>query len=79
MGMTASSEAAASPRRRGRTPNIGLGLLLRTADMTFNRALRGELAARGVTFSQFQHLRHLWDGSEKDPFWLALRAAHLRT
>jgi len=41
-------------------PSIGLGLLLREADMTFNRALRDELSMHGVTFSQYQHLRHLW-------------------
>jgi DNA-binding MarR family transcriptional regulator len=59
--MTARGDAAARLRERASTPSIGLGLLLRTADMTFNRALRDALAARGVTFSQFQHLRHLWD------------------
>jgi MarR family transcriptional regulator, organic hydroperoxide resistance regulator len=42
-------------------PRIGLGMLLRTADMTFNRAMRDELAAHGITFSQFQHLFRLWE------------------
>jgi DNA-binding MarR family transcriptional regulator len=36
-------------------------MLLRTADMAFNRALREELATHGITFSQFQHLRQLWE------------------
>jgi DNA-binding MarR family transcriptional regulator len=41
-------------------PRIGLGLLLREADMAFNRALRDELAKHRISFSQYQHLRHLW-------------------
>lgn len=61
MTVTARGNTAAGLRARAGTPSIGLGLLLRTADMTFNRALRDALAARGVTFSQFQHLRHLWE------------------
>jgi DNA-binding MarR family transcriptional regulator len=44
-------------------PSVGLGLLLRNADMTFNRALREELARHRITFSQFQHLRHLWEAN----------------
>jgi MarR family transcriptional regulator for hemolysin len=44
-------------------PSVGLGLLLRNADMTFNRALREELLRHGITFSQFQHLRHLWEAN----------------
>lgn len=43
-----------------RLPDVGLGLLLREADQSFNRLLRGKLAEHGVTFGQFQHLRHLW-------------------
>jgi MarR family transcriptional regulator, organic hydroperoxide resistance regulator len=35
-------------------------MLLREADMGFNRYLRQELAAHEVTFGQFQHLRNLW-------------------
>lgn len=62
-----------SPARRGKgaretptrrsfaVPTVGLGILLRSADMAFNRALREELAVHAVTFSQFQHLRHLWE------------------
>lgn len=45
---------------RRRPPAIGIGMLLREADMGFNRHLRQELAAHGVTFGQFQHLRNLW-------------------
>src|SRR5690606_16542704 len=47
-------------RARREVPNIGLGQLLREADMVFNRALRDELAKHNVTFSQYQHLRQLW-------------------
>jgi DNA-binding MarR family transcriptional regulator len=43
-----------------RPPAIGIGMLLREADMGFNRYLRQELAAHEVTFGQFQHLRNLW-------------------
>jgi DNA-binding MarR family transcriptional regulator len=46
--------------RVGRPPAIGLGMLLRAADSTFNRHLRDELAHHDVTFGQFQHLRNLW-------------------
>ncbi len=52
--------------RRGRgeaprdVPNIGLGMLLRDANAVFNRALREELARHKITFSQYQHLRQLW-------------------
>jgi DNA-binding MarR family transcriptional regulator len=35
-------------------------MLLRDADAAFNRYLTAQLAAHGVTFSQFQHLRNLW-------------------
>jgi MarR family transcriptional regulator, organic hydroperoxide resistance regulator len=35
-------------------------MLLRAADMDFNRHLRDELADHDVTFGQFQHLRNLW-------------------
>ena len=41
-------------------PRVGLGVLLRTADMAFNRVLREELGRHEVTFSQFQHLWQLW-------------------
>jgi DNA-binding MarR family transcriptional regulator len=49
-----------SRKSRSRIPNIGLGLLLRGADMSFNRLLREELSRHHITFSQYQHLRHLW-------------------
>jgi DNA-binding MarR family transcriptional regulator len=49
------------PEAAPAVPRIGLGILLRTADMTFNRALRDELAEHGITFSQFQHLFRLWE------------------
>jgi MarR family transcriptional regulator, organic hydroperoxide resistance regulator len=55
---------ARTTKRRGkgppRPPAIGIGMLLREADMGFNRHLRQELAAHAVTFGQFQHLRNLW-------------------
>jgi DNA-binding MarR family transcriptional regulator len=43
-----------------RPPKTGIGMLLRDADAAFNRYLTMRLAAHGVTFSQFQHLRNLW-------------------
>jgi DNA-binding MarR family transcriptional regulator len=42
------------------TPDIGLGMLLRAADMQFNKCLRDELAKHGVPYSHFQHLWKLW-------------------
>ena len=42
-------------------PGVGLGVLLRTADMAFNRSFRDELARHKLTFSQFQHLWNLFD------------------
>jgi DNA-binding MarR family transcriptional regulator len=42
-------------------PEVGLGMLLRAADNAFNRVLRLKLAKHGVSFSEFQHLRQLWD------------------
>jgi DNA-binding MarR family transcriptional regulator len=53
----------ARPRPTSAPPSVGLGLLLRNADMSFNRALREELLRYGITFSQFQHLRHLWEAN----------------
>jgi MarR family transcriptional regulator, organic hydroperoxide resistance regulator len=41
-------------------PNIGLGMLLRDANAIFNKVLREELAQYDITFSQYQHLRQLW-------------------
>jgi DNA-binding MarR family transcriptional regulator len=51
------------PKRRvppARPPKTGIGMLLREADAAFNRYLTARLAAHGVTFGQFQHLRNLW-------------------
>jgi DNA-binding MarR family transcriptional regulator len=42
-------------------PEIGIGALLRRADMDFNRLLRLKLAAFDISFSQFQHLAKLWN------------------
>jgi DNA-binding MarR family transcriptional regulator len=42
-------------------PEVGLGMLLRAADSAFNRVLRVKLSKHGVSFSEFQHLRQLWD------------------
>jgi MarR family transcriptional regulator for hemolysin len=53
------AEPSAGPRRA--VPRVGLGVLLRTADMAFNRVLREELGRHDVTFSQFQHLWQLWN------------------
>ena len=41
-------------------PGVGLGVLLRNADLIFNRRLRAELARHDVTFSQFQPLWQLF-------------------
>lgn len=46
-----------SPRKM---PGVGLGVLLRNADMAFNRALRNELARHRISFSEFQHLWQLF-------------------
>jgi DNA-binding MarR family transcriptional regulator len=35
-------------------------MLLRDAHMSFNRRLREALAQHAISFSQYQHLRHLW-------------------
>jgi DNA-binding MarR family transcriptional regulator len=43
-----------------RPPKTGIGMLLRDADIAFNRYLTARLAEHGVTFGQFQHLRNLW-------------------
>ncbi len=43
------------------SPDVGLGMLLRDANIAFNRVLRNHLSTYGITFGQFQHLRHLWD------------------
>jgi DNA-binding MarR family transcriptional regulator len=48
-----------TPLSAQRVPAIGLGQLLREADMTFNRALREQLTRHDVTFSQFQHIWQL--------------------
>src|SRR3954469_8303456 len=56
--------APARPPKTGiapaRPPKTGIGMLLRDADTAFNRYLTAQLAAHGVTFGQFQHLRNLW-------------------
>jgi MarR family transcriptional regulator, organic hydroperoxide resistance regulator len=41
-------------------PDIGLGMKLRDGNAVFNRALREALAQHDITFSQYQHLRQLW-------------------
>jgi MarR family transcriptional regulator, organic hydroperoxide resistance regulator len=44
----------------GNVPDIGLGMKLRDGNAVFNKALREKLAQHDVTFSQYQHLRQLW-------------------
>jgi DNA-binding MarR family transcriptional regulator len=68
-------EVAHRPTFRGgwQVPAIGLGSLLREADLAFNRALRSELAHHGVTFSQFQHLWQLWKEDGLAQFELSRR------
>ena len=61
--MTATVRKLEKRERTGPTrevPDIGLGMLLRDANATFNRVLREELARHDITFSQYQHLRQLW-------------------
>jgi MarR family transcriptional regulator, organic hydroperoxide resistance regulator len=43
-----------------KVPDIGLGMKLRDGNAVFNKVLREELAQHNVTFSQYQHLRQLW-------------------
>lgn len=53
-----------SEKRKGaavrNVPNIGLGMKLRDGNAVFNKALREKLAQHDITFSQYQHLRQLW-------------------
>jgi DNA-binding MarR family transcriptional regulator len=58
--MVARTTLAHTTKSAGRPPAIGLGMVLRAADMDFNRHLRDELARHDVTFGQFKHLRNLW-------------------
>ena len=65
--MTRRPPGRAVERRRippqppgARPPKTGIGMLLRDADIAFNRYLTTRLAGHGVTFGQFQHLRNLW-------------------
>jgi DNA-binding MarR family transcriptional regulator len=60
-------------RKDTRVPEIGLGRLLREADLTFNRALRDELDRHDVTFSQYQHLWQLWNEDNLAQFELSQR------
>ena len=41
-------------------PDIGLGMKLRDGNAVFNKTLRETLAQHDITFSQYQHLRQLW-------------------
>ena len=41
-------------------PDIGLGMLLRDGNAAFNKALRDGLARHDISFSEYQHLRQLW-------------------
>jgi DNA-binding MarR family transcriptional regulator len=62
-GTRSSGVTAGRAKRRkvpARPPKTGIGMLLRDADIAFNRYLTARLAAHGVTFGQFQHLRNLW-------------------
>jgi DNA-binding MarR family transcriptional regulator len=51
-------------RRKGaavrKVPDIGLGMKLRDGNAVFNKVLREKLAQHSITFSQYQHLRKLW-------------------
>jgi DNA-binding MarR family transcriptional regulator len=65
-------DRSTSPGGR-RVPSIGLGRLLREADLSFNRALKAELAHHDVTFSQYQHLWQLWKEDSLAQFELSRR------
>ncbi len=56
--IAATRERTAARKREA--PSVGLGMLLRNADMIFNRVLREALARHDISFSQFQHLWQLW-------------------
>jgi DNA-binding MarR family transcriptional regulator len=43
-----------------KVPDIGLGIKLRDGNAVFNKVLREKLAQHNITFSQYQHLRQLW-------------------
>jgi MarR family transcriptional regulator for hemolysin len=62
MAVTATVRKLEKPERAavGRVPDIGLGMKLREGNAVFNKALREELAQHDITFSQYQHLRQLW-------------------
>jgi len=53
---------------------IGLGGLLREAELAFSKVFRRELARHSVTVAQYQHLRLLW---ENDGITQAEIARHL--
>jgi DNA-binding MarR family transcriptional regulator len=67
------SPASSEPANHRRIPAIGLGRLLREADLAFNRALRKELARHNVTFSEYQHLWQLWKEDDLAQFVLSQR------
>ena len=60
--MAAERRSGSASQRKApvRPPKTGIGMLLRDADIAFNRYLTARLAAHRVTFGQFQHLRNLW-------------------
>jgi len=64
-------ERTGQPERN--VPRVGLGALLRTADMAFNRVLREQLARHDITYSQFQHLWQLWHSDGLPQFELSRR------
>lgn len=75
--MSTSTSKAAARRPAGLpdtdAPEVGLGMLLRAADNAFNRVLRMKLAKHGVSFSEFQHLRQLWDEQGLNPVEISRR------
>jgi MarR family transcriptional regulator, organic hydroperoxide resistance regulator len=60
--VTATVRKLEKPERLtvSRVPDIGLGMKLRDGNAAFNKALREDLARHDITFSQYQHLRQLW-------------------
>ena len=66
-----------TPVQQRNVPGVGLGVLLRNAEMNFNRVLRDELARHNVTFSEFQHLWQLFGAGGNDPRTRSMTQAEL--
>jgi DNA-binding MarR family transcriptional regulator len=61
MPLATKPMSRAAKRPLSAPPEVGIGMLLREANIAFNRVLRAHLAVFDITFGEFQHLRHLWE------------------